>query len=274
MTNDPVAFSDANLAGEFQIRELHCQLLETSDGSFSLRYSADHNQMTEPMHSSKGAWSETLEIYEPALKASLLFLGPSQKWQVASIGLGLGYNEILAAGVAMAHRIEPEKISIVSFESRPELIEVFKTYFENAPPPDECCFLEDVYADIVQRTAELLNLEQQQLRAFICSLISHNQLELRESLNLKSLQHLSSSPQLRGCILFDAFSPSSSPDLWNQDLLEAMIEFLAGPKCVFASYASRTVLKKALKKFGFKLEKRAGFAGKREATFAVRNTPC
>jgi tRNA U34 5-methylaminomethyl-2-thiouridine-forming methyltransferase MnmC len=60
--------------------------------------------------------------------------------------------------------------------------------------------------------------------------------------------------------------------LWNQDLLEAMIEFLAGPKCVFASYASRTVLKKALKKFGFKLEKRAGFAGKREATFAVRNT--
>ncbi|NBW80528.1 hypothetical protein EBR21_02130 [bacterium] len=272
MANEPSQFAHAIIASEFQLGEIFCQLLETSDGSFSLRYSTDRNEMTEPMHSSKGAWSETLEIYEPALKGSLDFHESKETWRVASIGLGLGYNEILAAGVAMASGIEPDKISIVSFESRPELMRAFSRYFQNSEASTKSCFLDKVYADIVRRTSDLLNLQHQKLQTYIGRLICHKHLELHESLSKNALQTLSTSIEPCGCVLFDAFSPSSSPDLWNEELLETMIGILAGPKCIFASYASRTVLKKMLRRFGFVLQRRSGFAGKREATFAVRNS--
>ena len=81
-------------------------------------------------------------------------------------------------------------------------------------------------------------------------------------------------------ILYDAYSPASSPELWQSDFLES---FLANHvshmsnishggtrTAVFASYASRTSLKQSLRKQGFILEKRKGFGSKRECTLAYR----
>lgn len=263
-------FSHAKIKAEFRLDDLDCQLIETADGSWSLRLGTSCGEMTEPMHSSKGAWSETLEIYEPALKDSLQFIRPGKNWRVASVGLGLGYNEILAAGMSLRHGYEPSQVSIVSFESRQELTEAFKSYFQNSTPASSPNQIAPVYDDILIRTARFFNLDQRHLQDFICKLVHEQRLDFRQEITIDLLRTAVPDLKVCDCLLFDAFSPSSSPDLWNPELLQLMVETLAGPECIFVSYASRTVLKKVLKENGFRLQKKAGFAGKREATFAVR----
>jgi hypothetical protein len=270
MKNENNRLTESANAADFTIGSLHCRLLPTADGSFSLCYGDTPDQLTEPMHSSKGAWSETLLIYEPAMIASISLRNQnSGPWSVASVGLGLGYNEILAAGLSLQKKMPPSEVNIYSFESRPELRDAFRKHFtfsEQSGIPSE---LAAVYDNITERTASRLALEPHALRQSVRDLILRSSLVLNGAVQL-GMSEKCELPSACQCILFDAFSPASSPDLWSESLLTALIVSLSGRNCVFSSYASRTVLKRILKKHGFILEKRSGFAGKRESTFAVR----
>lgn len=257
----------------FDFSGLNCCLIETTDGSFSLRYRehSSPSDWTEPMHSSKGAWAETLHVYEPALRESLSRRPEDGCWRVASVGLGLGYNEILCAALALRSQISPQNIMISSFESQPALQQAFLATFTKTSTLDE-----KIPAPLSTAQNVLLNLVCQHtgvprdsLLGYIKNLCQLGSLKLHGALTTASISRTALT-QKNACVLFDAFSPDSSPDLWDEGLLNALIENLCAPQCIFASYASRNILKKSLRKHGFMVHKKSGFAGKRELTFASR----
>lgn len=257
----------------FLLEQLLCQLIETADSSFSLRYlsETDAKHWTEPMHSSRGAWSETLFVYEPALQESLNILKGHDLWAVASIGLGLGYNELLCAALALKAGKFPNQVRITSFESQNELRQAFIKAFLNGSasselPPPFC----HAQATMLNLICTYVGISEDSLKNYLNQLWAVNSLQICGPWIKGSSTSLIFNTKIYHCILFDAFSPDSSPDLWNEELLDELIEHLAAQFCIFASYASRNNLKKILKTKGFILQSSKGFAGKRERTFARR----
>ena len=61
----------------------------------------------------------------------------------------------------------------------------------------------------------------------------------------------------------DGFSPSKNPELWDADLLRCAAE-LTVPGGTFATYTAAGWVRRNLISAGFEIEKREGFAGKRE----------
>jgi tRNA U34 5-methylaminomethyl-2-thiouridine-forming methyltransferase MnmC len=74
-----------------------------------------------------------------------------------------------------------------------------------------------------------------------------------------------------GCICFDAFSSKTSPDLWSEEFLKTFLTQASDEPCVLSTYACTGTLKRALNHAGFALTIRAGFANKRDSTFAVKH---
>ena len=73
----------------------------TADGSPTLRFRLDNGASeSEAMHSLKGALSETQYIYGTAME---LALAQGFAPKILSLGLGIGYVEILAAAVICKH---------------------------------------------------------------------------------------------------------------------------------------------------------------------------
>jgi tRNA U34 5-methylaminomethyl-2-thiouridine-forming methyltransferase MnmC len=72
------------------------------------------------------------------------------------------------------------------------------------------------------------------------------------------------------CLLFDAFSAKTSPDLWTEEFLVEFFNKATAGDALISTYASRTALKNALKRAGFLVEVREGFKGKRNSTLASK----
>ena len=271
MQNDERLQAPESIRARFTMDDLECCLIETADGSDSLLYrTIGTSEWTEPMHSSKGAWSETLCVYEPALRQSLELIKNGETWCVASIGLVLGYNELICAALALKANLPSRQLKLTSFESqmafRKSFIEAFGHHHSHTCPQA----LLGSYERMTALICNFIGVSTNSFRAYIGELLTHNSLELHGA-----FEGVKNSPEthvknLHSCVLFDAFSPESSPDLWTPDVLTNLVDSLCGQSCIFASYASRTVLKKILKERGFTLEKFPGFAGKRERTYARR----
>lgn len=225
------------------------------------------------MHSSKGAWSETLFVYSPALLESLHFVTSADVWNVTSIGLGLGYNELLCAALALNNKRPVDNIKIHSYESEAALKRAFRLYFSQTADASTSDLPEEMvraYQHTLGLVCETHSLPENAVRSYVRALLESGALELHSAVSWERLQTQQPAREPSQCLLFDAFSPESSPELWTESTLHALIGAYCGPSCVFASYASRTSLKRALKAHGFTLLKSSGYAGKRERTFAKR----
>ncbi len=215
---------------------LHC-LTEDGSPSLRLRHSAVPTLTTgELMHHQGGALTETLYIYQPVLDWACENTLPLK---VVSVGLGLGYNEMLSA--ARAAFWKTTEIEIISYEKDPFLRENFKSWLRDEGGP-----LSPVYDLIASQMAKVLSLD-------LSSLGAESILEFKGT-----------------AILFDAFSQKTSPDLWNYDFLKKFVQAQTCESCALGTYASTTLLKKVLLEEGFDLRPQKGFLGKRESTFAVR----
>lgn len=71
------------------------------------------------------------------------------------------------------------------------------------------------------------------------------------------------------CIYFDAFSPTSQPELWTQEIFEKMYNALL-PGGALVTYCSKSVVRHAMEAAGFRVEKIPGPWGKREMVRAGR----
>lgn len=61
----------------------------------------------------------------------------------------------------------------------------------------------------------------------------------------------------------DGFAPAKNPDMWSEQVMQAIAEHSA-PNATFASYTAAGWVRRNLQKAGFEVEKRRGFGTKRD----------
>ncbi|MEW6774359.1 MAG: tRNA (5-methylaminomethyl-2-thiouridine)(34)-methyltransferase MnmD [Bacteroidota bacterium] len=70
-------------------------------------------------------------------------------------------------------------------------------------------------------------------------------------------------------IYYDAFAPSSQPEMWNYSIFEKLY-LLMNTNAVLVTFCAKGEFKRMLKKIGFIVENPPGAAGKREMTRAIK----
>lgn len=250
--------------------------ITTEDGSPTVRFilgapaSSDVNDSgagerteSEAMHSLKGAFSETLYIYGTALE---LAFERGFEPRVLSLGLGLGYVEVLAAALCLKREAAvQERFYMESFESAPELRDWFRSFVTEDGSADLPEAFTNLYQEILERTANHVGVEARALKAFLARLLQENRWRLREALTAET-----SLGANFGCICFDAFSSKTSPELWTEEFLVRFLAKACASGSVLSTYACTGALKRSLRGAGFQVEIREGFSSKRDSTFAVR----
>jgi hypothetical protein len=225
----------------------------TDDSSFTMRFiDPETGGLSECMHSLRGAFSETDYIYGHAIRTTIAMnLEP----QFLSVGLGLGYCEILLAAL-MFRNFEVKSFEVESFEVDSRLRSQFLSWIKGEVITPE---FQKVYDQTLKSSAELCRVDPVLTKRFL------SRIKIRELLTSET-----EFAQKFSCVLFDAFSSKSTPELWTEEFLMNFFEKACAPKSVFATYACTGVLKRALKNSGFEVQIRPGFSSKRDSTFAVR----
>jgi tRNA U34 5-methylaminomethyl-2-thiouridine-forming methyltransferase MnmC len=101
------------------------------------------------------------------------------------------------------------------------------------------------------------------------------QLPLAEDVTLTvvcgdALTNLSDRPEMFDAWYLDGFAPSRNPDMWSAEILKAVHDH-THPGGTFATYAAAGFVRRNLVAAGFDVERRPGFAGKREMLCGRRN---
>lgn len=233
----------------------------TEDGSPTVRIAqaSGTDATSEAMHSLRGAFSETVYIYGSALETALSRgFTPS----VLSMGLGLGYVEILATGLFIKAGLADQARG-ESFEIVPELREWFRAWLlDDGRTPEG---FSNAYREILLRVAKHAGVADHEIRAELARMVSDGRWVLSEALTAES-----DFSGRFGCICFDAFSSKTTPELWTEEFLKHFLATAADERCVLSTYACTGALKRALRHSGFDLDIRMGFSSKRDSTFAVR----
>lgn len=213
----------------------------------------------EPMHALDGAFTETQYIYAPTVAAAL---DTTPEPRILSVGLGLGYNEILIACEALVKN--KPKVHIDSYESVDALRIFFRDWIlqPDAIPED----IARIYNQILGLYCEKYDLKSKSVTDFLKSLLQNHQLQLLGAISAETAFTPSQG------ILFDAFSSKSSPELWTEEFLKLFLKKACADHCYLSTYASKGTLHRSLKLHGFTTEKKPGFGAKRESTFAQRQT--
>lgn len=240
------------------------QIEFTLDGSPTLRL-FDGHKWSEAMHSPKGAFSESLYIYSQAMEVCR-----RRGWdlKVLSIGLGLGYNELLfAAHYSMLSPAQKSHALLESYESELFLRETFLNWcLAKEPSSDKNSELHNVYSIISSLVAEQFATPQEALRLILCEMYLAKKWQIHGAFTENTQ---TTSPM--SCICFDAFSSKTTPSLWQEQCLDNILRNFCADNCIFATYAATGALTRKLLNAGFREPKRAGFSGKRESTFAERS---
>lgn len=240
-------------------QKLGFDLEQTADQSWTLRMQKSHDwtenepRSGESMHHSGGAFSETCYIYGPQLEWGLK---NHSEPQVLSIGLGLGYVEILAATLAVATGNQKWKLD--SFEIVEGLRLEFEKFVLNDPKSHP-------YENILERMSQAFLVSKDQIHQSLRLALTEKRLCLFGDLTTFDLKK-----NHYQIICQDAFSRKTNPDLWSDEFLLKLITACDEKFCSVSSYASLGPLKRSLKAAQFQLYVRPGFHGKRNCTMATK----
>lgn len=240
-----------------EFRDFGFEIEKTKDESPTLRILNGSERGGESMHHHGGAFSETLLIYGSVFKWCFEELKKSQQISLVSLGLGLGYVEVLACAFSLLHKTS---FSLLSFERVPELRARFTDFYLKGQK-------EETYQWILQRTAQEFGLSPDALRERVKLALSEKEMLLRGDF-------VQESNQISGFhgFCYDAFSKKTSPELWDETFMTEVFKKGFYPSCV-STYASNGSLKRALSLAGFQIETLPGFQGKRNRTWALRLSP-
>lgn len=235
--------------------------VETGDGSPSVRlWKAE--QPPECMHHSGGALSESLYIYGEAFEKAMDFIPKDSPIRVLSLGLGLGYNEMIAT--ALAEKAERNHdLFIDSFESEDFLNRSLQDWLELQVGHADWS---NVYGKILELLSKSVELPADRLKNALADL----KIDGRWNMN-GSLTEETKVENAYSCIFFDAFSSGATPELWGEEFITEFLNRAANTSCVLSTYAATGNLKRALKANGFQVELRKGFQGKRHSIWATRS---
>ena len=210
------------------------------------------------MHNLQGAFSESIAIYLEALKRCLDLGKPPH---ILSLGLGLGYNEIIS--IAYTHQQQVSGLKIVSYEKDENLVSALWQWCQS--PEGECSSpWGEAYQNILERSAKQFNLGPSKLKQRIQNAISSRRWIFPGPLGPNTIFS-----KKFYCIFYDAFSEKTDPQLWTEEFLENFLQHACQEDCVFSTYAAKGALNRALQKKGFTLLEREGFAGKKQSTLAL-----
>lgn len=236
------------------------EIEETADGSPTLKKRSNHAD-SETMHNRAGAYTETQHIYGRALREYQALRGSlTPNLHVVSIGLGLGYNEVLATCETLQN--PTQSLSILSYESEESLKKEFLLWLEGRDSQ-----LTAVYDQMLGFFQKDYPAVTSQVRPFLLSLYRDQKFVLAGRLDGNHIQDSAAH-----VIMYDAFSSKTSPELWNENFLKDFLRRSSSETCVLSTYACTGNLKRALRDSGFSYEMRSGFAGKRNSIFAYRLT--
>lgn len=226
------------------------EIFTTADGSPTLSL-----QGGEKMHSLQGAFSETQYIYAPCVQWAMDMETPC----LLSMGLGLGYNEMMAAALLIKN--SKTSFYLASFESIPFLRIEFLKWLRG-----DSAELHTVYEKILNRTSKHYQIDPGSIKKTLLKSFQNNNFVLSECLpaeNPFAFRFHS--------ILYDAFSSDTDAKLWSEEhFLNFLDHFSAQNHCCFSTYAATGKLKRALKARQFEYLKKSGFGMKRESTLASR----
>lgn len=234
------------------------EIITTDDGSPTALLKNELG-MVEPMHNLKGALSETLYVYGEALQTALKI---GSQLNVLSVGLGLGYNELLTAAFALKY---PALIqSLISYESRPELIEHFLSSL--TLPLSDSASASPLPHQITQHFAAHFQIPAQSLLEKLKTWRAAPPTWILKG----RWTPVEPAPQPFHVLLYDPFSEKMAPEFWTEDSINIFLQDWCAPQCVLSTYAAKGVLNRGLKRHGFELQDRPGFAGKKQCTLATR----
>lgn len=234
----------------------HFHEITTADGSPSLSYRSAEGAAPEGMHHAAGARAETLYVYGPVIEFTLLeSRRRGGRVRLVSLGLGLGYHEILAAALAL--KSPGAKLAMNSFESDPFLRASFAAWLEGQNDLALAAAYEKICAGFGVRASDVREVFLSE--AGTIDLILEDRLDDQRQI-----------PDGVTGFLWDAFSRKTSPELWEEEFLVACFRKASPYGAQLATYARNGPLKRALHRAGFQLQDQPGFANKRSSTRARR----
>jgi len=227
------------------------KIYKTEDSSYSLQ---DLNFSShEFMHHRGGAYTETQLVYGELIRKVL----DLDNTHFFVFGLGCGYIEIILALDCIKRNIH--NISLTSVEKSEFLVSQFKEFFINEK--------ENLTSEIARQIILLdyADISLKQLKKTLRDWYQSSRFQI-----LSDVKEVQSGRDRFNGICFDAYSSQTDKNLWTENFLEEFLNNHAADNCIFSTYACTGNLSRALKKYHFNLEKKPGFKGKRERTWAER----
>jgi len=214
------------------------KVIITKDGSHSISIP----EMNVTYHSIHGAIQESKHVFiEAGLRyASELFnrLGPLH---ILEVGFGTGLNALLTL-------IEADKIKMNVHYSALELYPLTQQEYN---------FL---------NYCEALNVSLQNVFEQLHECVWEKEAHILPNFSLfKTNQSLLNftTDQFYDLVYFDAFAPSSQPELWTKQVFEKLYAMMSS-NGILVTYCSKGDVRRAMQSAGFAVEKIPGPVGKRE----------
>lgn len=218
------------------------RIFETQDGShsiFSEIYGVSY-------HSKYGAIQESQHVF---LEAGLFpVMARKKDVSVLEIGLGTGLNAFMTLLTAEKHKV---KINYTGIEAHP-------------------ISLEEVHQLNYTTCLEAEQWSDHFLKIHSSSEVDFHQLS--PHFNFRKFQQKFEDLDYHNCfdiVYFDAFAPSSQPELWEVDIMQIMYKALKTDG-ILTTYCAKGAVKRTLKSIGFTVESIPGPPGKREMTRALK----
>ncbi|KAB1065524.1 tRNA (5-methylaminomethyl-2-thiouridine)(34)-methyltransferase MnmD [Salibacter halophilus] len=219
------------------------EIVETKDGSHSLK----SEQFNQTYHSVHGALAESEHVFiEAGLKPAA---GENDNLTIFEMGFGTGLNAFLTAVYGYEYDLN----------IRYETVEQY---------PVDLDQIKDLnYAELINngKNSELF----QSLHTAKWDTetgINENFTLVKRNCNLKDYR---SEPGSVDVIYFDAFSPNAQPELWTVDVFRQMFEMIKKGGAL-VTYCCKGVVRRAMLKAGFTVDKLEGPPGKREMIRATK----
>ncbi|MFD2932637.1 tRNA (5-methylaminomethyl-2-thiouridine)(34)-methyltransferase MnmD [Spirosoma flavum] len=216
------------------------RLIVTADGS----HTAVNEGLDKPYHSVHGAYQESQRVYIELglLDAFDKFAEP--ELYIFEMGFGTGLNALLTAREAQTHQ---RRVVYSSIDAYPLSVEDAR----------------QLNYDELLGTSYLPKLHESAYNEPV-SLNPYFTLIKYES----KLQDLRT-PDRFHIIYYDAFAPTSQPELWEPEIFSQMAQLLL-PGGVLTTYCSKSYVQRNMRMAGLTVEKHPGPHGKRDILRAVK----
>ena len=244
----------------------HLEVMLTDDGSRTLR----DKRLDETFHSGCGALSECWYVY--LLNSGILdklAARPAKPVRVLELGFGTGMGWLITAAAAEAHTAALEYVSLEK-----ELL-----------PADVLAQIDTATATDKAIADGWIPSSFNAMRSIETTWLKHRQTlspDGEGEHQVSSLNRLqlilgdaqewlrTASTQPFDAVYFDAFSPSTNPELWHEEMF-GLVKKLLKPDGKLVSYCVNGSVRRALQSAGFSVERLPGPpGGKREVLVAMQ----